>query len=190
MAIVIGIAGSPRESGNSTTLMRAILKGAASTGAATKEVYLNGLTFKGCQACDKCATKGRCVLRDDLTPIIEELNEAEGWVLASPIYYDGVTGQMKAFFDRCRTFTMDSKTNKVKAQLEGKRGGAVIVTYEDKPRKDYFHEAKKLANYLGWMGDFGKIEIISEGKLDPPDAASNRPDLLERAEEIGKDLFN
>ncbi len=74
-------------------------------------------------------------------------------------------------------------------QLKGQRKGVVIVKYEGKRRKDYYHEAEKLANYLAWMGDFSKVEIVSEGKLGSRDAAENRPDLLARAEELGKDLF-
>jgi len=190
MGTVIGIAGSARKKGNSATLMRAILKGAVLAGADTKEVYLNGLAFKGCQGCEKCTFKGKCILNDDLTSILDELRKAEGWVLASPIYYDSVTGQMKTFFDRCRTFTVDPKTQELKPQLEGKRRGVVIVTYEEKPRKDYYHEAGKLAYYLGWMGDFDKVEIISEGKLGPRNATGNRPDLLARAEKLWKDLFS
>ena len=190
MGKVIGIAGSARKKGNSTTLMRTILKGVVLAGEDTKEVYLNGLVFKGCQGCERCTSNGKCILNDDLTPILDELKKAEGWVLASPIYYDSITGQMKTFFDRCRTFTRDPKTQKLEPQLKGKRKGIVIVTYADTPRKDYYHEAEKLANYLGWMGDFGKVEIISEGKLGPRDAAGNRPDLLARAEKLGKDLFS
>lgn len=190
MGTVIGIAGSARKKGNSATLMRAILGGAALAGADTKEVYLNGLVFKGCQGCEKCSSNGKCILNDDLTPILDELKKAEGWVLASPIYYDSVTGQLKTFFDRCRTFTIDPNMQEHKPQLEGKRKGVVIVTYEDQSRKDYYHEAKKLANYLGWMGDFGKVEIIAEGNLGPRDAAGNRPGLLTRMEKLGNHLFS
>ena len=190
MGTVIGIAGSARKKGNSATLMRAILKGAVLAGADTKEVYLNRLVFKGCQGCERCTSNGKCILNDDLTPILDELKKAEGWVLASPIYYDSVTGQMKTFFDRCRTFTKDPKTQERKPQLEGKRKGVVIVTYEDHPRKDYYHEAEKLANYLGWMGDFGKVEIIAEGELGPRDAVGNKPNLLTRAEKLETDLFS
>jgi multimeric flavodoxin WrbA len=189
METVIGIAGSPREKGNSTTLMRSVLEGATLAGAETKEVYLNGLVFKGCQGCDKCSPGGRCILNDDLTPVLDELREADGWILASPIYFDGVSGQLKTFFDRCHTFAIDPETQEAKCQLEGKRQAIVIVTYEDKPRDDYYQEAKILANYLGWMGDFSEVEIISEGNLGPRDAARNRPDLLTRAEKLGKSTF-
>jgi hypothetical protein len=65
----------------------------------------------------------------------------------------------------------------------------VIVVYEDKPREDYRHEAQKLAQYLSWMGDFGDVEIISEGNLFAADAVAGRPDLLARAEELGRRVF-
>lgn len=170
--------------------MRAVLRGAAQAGPDTKEVYLNGLVFQGCQGCDRCSPKGTCIVSDQLTPVLVELRQAAGWVLASPIYYDSVSGQMKTFFDRCRTFTRDPETQELRPQLEGRRKGVVIVSYEDKPREDYHHEAEKLANYLAWMGDFGNVEIVCEGNLGPRDAAAGRPDLLARAEELGKGLFS
>ena len=188
MTRVIGIAGSARKNGNSATLMRAVLRGAARAGAETAEVVLNELVYQGCQGCDRCSSSGLCILDDELTPVLDQLRQAEGWVLASPIYYDSISGQMKTFFDRCRTFTVDPETQALARQLQGKRQAAVIVTYEDRPRSDYAHEAAKLANYLAWMGDF-EVEILSEGQLGPRDAAQERPDLLARAERIGQDLF-
>ncbi|MFP3897132.1 MAG: flavodoxin family protein [Anaerolineales bacterium] len=190
MTTVMGIAGSARKRGNSATLMRALLEGAVQAGAETKEVYLNGLTYKGCQGCEPCIGGGGCILEDDLTPILSELAEAKDWVLASPIYYDGVSGQLKTFFDRCRTFTTDPRTHELKPQLAGKRRGMVIVTYEDAPRDDYRRQAQILARYMGWMGDFGEVAVAAEGNLGPSDVARKRPDLLARMAEMGKKTFS
>jgi multimeric flavodoxin WrbA len=184
----IGIAGSPRRDGNSTTLMRTVLEAAAANGADTSEVYLNGLVYRGCQGCDRCSTSGVCILDDELTPVLADLRGATAWVLASPVYYDGVSGQMKTFFDRCRTFTRDPATQELRPQLEGDRKGVVILSYEDRPRDDYRHEAEKLVRYLAWMGSFSRVEVMCEAELGPPDAAAGRPDLLARAEQVGRDL--
>jgi multimeric flavodoxin WrbA len=190
MTTAVGIAGSPRRRGNSATLMRALLEGAGQSGAETNEVYLNGLAYKGCQGCDPCRGGGECILEDDLTSVLGALAEADGWVLAAPIYYDGVSGQLKTFFDRCRTFTTDPETHELEPQLQGERKGVVIVTYEDAPRDDYYRQAETLARYMSWMGDFGEVAVISEGNLGPADAARKRPDLLSEMVQRGKDLFD
>jgi len=194
---VCGIAGSPRRGGNSTTLLKAVLDGAAASESASgpvaaplaapgQVVYLNDLRFRGCQACRLCAPEGRCIIQDALTPVFAALRLADVWVLASPIYYDGVSGQMKTFFDRCRHLMR--RGDKQQPQLAGKRAAAVVVTYEDKPRGDYRDVANRLAGYLKWMGDFDPIEVLSEGRLGPAGAAAERPDLLAKARAVGSGL--
>jgi hypothetical protein len=64
----------------------------------------------------------------------------------------------------------------------------VILTYEDKQREDYLRVGKVLAGYLAWFGDFGEVEVISEGRLGPADSASKRPDLLDKARVTGRRL--
>ena len=186
MVRVLGIAGSPRRGGNSTTLLKSVLAGAISAGAQGEVVYLNSLMFRGCQGCAPCNPGGACVVEDELTPALAALRRADIWVLAAPIYFDGVSGQMKTFFDRCHCLV--NEKGQLKPQLEGPRAAAVVVTYEDKPREDYLDVANRLAAYLKWMGDFEPIEVLSEGRLGPADAASNRPELLTKAQELGKGL--
>jgi len=186
MMKVIGLAGSPRRKGNSTTLLKAVIAGAESAGAQARVVHLNDLTFHGCQACGRCAADDACKIDDDLAPVLADLHQARIWVLAAPIYFDGVSGQMKSFFDRCYHLTY--REGQIAPQLKGTRAAAVIVTYEDKPRDDYYDVAKRLAGYLKWMGDFEPVEILSEGNLGPADAAGRRPELLARAGEMGRRL--
>jgi multimeric flavodoxin WrbA len=186
MMNVIGLAGSPRRNGNSTTLLRAAVAGSESAGAQAQVVYLNDLTFHGCQACGRCDPDDTCRIDDDLSPVLADLRQARIWILAAPIYFDGVSGQMKSFFDRCYHLTY--RQGRIAPQLKGPRAGAVIVTYEDKPRDDYYDVAKRLAGYLKWMGDFEPVEIVSEGNLGPAGAAGGRPELLTRAREMGSRL--
>jgi len=181
MVKVIGIAGSPRRTGNSSTLLQAALEGATSAGASTALIHLNDLTYRGCQACEQCAPDGECVIQDGLTPVFAALRLADVWVLASPIYRDGLSGQFKSFFDRCAAW-------EGKNRLPGKRRGAMIVTYMDKERDDYRRVAETVPFYLGWMGDFSDVEVFAAAELGPAGAAAARPDLIAQAQALGRRL--
>lgn len=102
---VIAINGSPRKSYNTATLLEKALEGAASQGAETELIHLYDLDFKGCKSCFACKVKdstnfGRCVMKDDLSPVIEKLREADAIILGSPIYYGSITGEARSFMER------------------------------------------------------------------------------------------
>ncbi len=102
---VYAINGSPRKNRNTATLLKKALEGAASQGAETELIHLYDLNFKGCTSCFACKEKdgkrfGKCAMNDDLTPVLEKLEEADAIVLGSPIYYATVTGEMKSFLER------------------------------------------------------------------------------------------
>jgi multimeric flavodoxin WrbA len=186
MKRVIGIAGSPRYKGNSTTLLKHVLEGAESESARTDIIHLNELVYKGCQAYQTCSRDGKCTVKDALIPVFSALKLADVWVLASPVYFDSFSGQMKMFLDRCRHLC--GKDGKRGPQLIGKRRAVIILTYEDNPNEHYLKVAQIQAEYLAWMGDFCEIEILSESNLSEASAVSNRPDLLEKARNLGKRL--
>ena len=101
----IGINGSPRKKWNTAMLLEKALEGAASQGVETESVHLYDLTYKGCVSCFACKTKdgksyGRCARIDDLTPVLKKAEEADIIILASPIYFGTVTGEMRSFMER------------------------------------------------------------------------------------------
>ncbi len=102
---VIGVNGSPRKTWNTATLLGKALEGAASCGARTEIVHLYDLSYKGCVSCFACKTPegksyGRCARQDGLTPLLGQIEAADGLILASPIYYGTVTGEMRSFMER------------------------------------------------------------------------------------------
>ncbi len=102
---VIAINGSPRKNWNTDTLLKKVLEGAESAGAETEMVYLYDLKFCGCKSCMACKLKkeprpNRCVLRDELTPVLDKVHEADAVVLGSPVYFSEVTGEMRSFVER------------------------------------------------------------------------------------------
>ncbi|MFC1821338.1 flavodoxin family protein [Thermodesulfobacteriota bacterium] len=102
---VIAFNGSPRKKWNTAMLLEKALEGAESNGAETDLIHLYDLSFKGCISCFKCKTKGgqsygRCAVKDDLTPIFEEVEKADAIILGSPIYLGRVSGEMSSFMER------------------------------------------------------------------------------------------
>jgi multimeric flavodoxin WrbA len=102
---VIGINGGPRKKWNTATLLDKALLGAASQGAETETFHLYDLDFKGCISCFACKTKGgksygRCAVKDGLTPVLGMVEHIDVMVLASPIYFGTVTGEMRSFMER------------------------------------------------------------------------------------------
>lgn len=102
---VIAFNGSPRKNWNTATLLNHALEGAASQGAETELIHLYDFNYKGCISCFACKriggkNYGNCALRDDLTPILKKVGEADAIILGSPIYIGAVTGEMKSFMER------------------------------------------------------------------------------------------
>jgi len=102
---VIGINGSPRRNKNSATMLEYALSGARDAGAEVERVDLFSLNFKGCISCFQCkrlegSSFAKCAVKDDLTPILEEVLSADAVILSAPIYFGEVPGRVKNFLER------------------------------------------------------------------------------------------
>lgn len=101
---IIAINGSPRKNKNTATLLQKALEGASIKGAQTELINLYDYKFTGCINCFACKIKGKytnkCVIKDDLHPIIEKLHTVNAIVLGSPIYFMNMTAGMMAFLER------------------------------------------------------------------------------------------
>lgn len=106
MKKIIIIDGGPRKTFNTASMLKKVAEGAnsVSEGTEVKSYRLYDLDYKGCMSCLACKIKGKavniCKFKDALTPILEEIAEADGLVLGSPNYFGEITGQMRAFLER------------------------------------------------------------------------------------------
>lgn len=99
---ILVLNGSPRANGN-TAKMTAVFKESAEQAGHTVDVFnVCRMNIKGCLACEYCHGKGsgQCVQKDDMQAIYDKLHETNMIVLASPIYYHGISGQLKCVIDR------------------------------------------------------------------------------------------
>jgi multimeric flavodoxin WrbA len=97
---VLGLFGSPRRGGNTELLLEETLKGAEREGAEVERIYLPDYTITPCKECHGCDQTGSCVILDDMQKIYPKLLEADVIILASPIFFYGVTAWAKALIDR------------------------------------------------------------------------------------------
>lgn len=110
--LVLGIYGSPRKAGNTDQMMDAFLEGSAVAGADIERVYVRDLDIHGCLGCGYCDKAGKCVQKDDMRRIYPLLEAAERIVVASPIYFYGITGQLKLLVDRAQAPFMQQELMK------------------------------------------------------------------------------
>lgn len=106
MKKIMIIDGGPRKTFNTASMLQRFAEGAASVGheIEVKTVRLYDLEYKGCVSCMACKVKGKasnvCKFKDALMPVLEEIAEADGLALGSPVYFGQITGQMQAFLER------------------------------------------------------------------------------------------
>lgn len=100
----IAINGSPRKGWNTELLLQQALKGAADAGAQVRLIQLSDLNFSGCRSCFACkragAETGRCMWKDDLRTVFDELLSADVAFMGSPIYLGNVSGMMYCLMER------------------------------------------------------------------------------------------
>jgi multimeric flavodoxin WrbA len=102
---VIGINASPRKNANTQTLVQAVLEGAAEKGAETRLVNLRERAINGCLGCEGCKKHvGKCVQKDDLTPLLQDLTRYDAIVMGTPVYWFHVAAQFKMLVDRLYSF--------------------------------------------------------------------------------------
>lgn len=183
---IVAILGSPRPKSNSAALAGKILERASELGAETQEFVLNKLAFKGCQACETCKTKlDHCVLKDDLTPVLEAIKEADAVVMATPNYFGEVSGQFKCFFDRTYSFLNPNFTSRL---APGK--SSVLIMAQGQPNLNLY--ADVYARYEMWLKRYGfaNNHSLRMNGPRPADSVSQRPDLITQAEEIARNLIS
>lgn len=117
---VIGLVCSPRLNGNTQVLVEEALRAAGELGAETELYPAGQKNIAPCDGCDFCQGSGQCRIGDDMQELYTKLQEADGIIFGSPVYWWGVSAQAKAVMDRMYLF-------RTERNLAGKAGGALVV---------------------------------------------------------------
>lgn len=97
---VLILSGSFRKNGNSDLLCNEFARGAAEAGHEVEKIFINDKKIGGCRGCGVCNTTHRCVQKDDMAEILDKMIGADVIVMATPVYFYSMNGQMKTLIDR------------------------------------------------------------------------------------------
>lgn len=98
MSRVFIVSSTPRKSGNSEILAEEFARGAQDAGHKVEKIELRGMDLKFCIGCRTCSKTGKCVLKDSVGEVLPRIQNSDILVFATPIYYYGLSGQLKTFF--------------------------------------------------------------------------------------------
>ena len=121
--LIVGVSGSPRVGGNTDMILQEALATAKEEGADVKLIRISDYSLQPCDACRTCYSTKKCVIDDDGEKVYQEILEADGIILGSPSYFQGVTAQMKIFIDRVGYLAIA----RGRKNFTGKVGGVIAV---------------------------------------------------------------
>lgn len=183
--LVVGIDGSGRGGANTGALVKAILHGARDRGATTELFELGPMNVLGCCACMECAETATCTREDGLRRFYDLAPEAEVLVLGTPIYFEHVSSQMKAFIDRMYCFL----GAQLKSRYPNPSARVVLVLTHGAPESvDYSAVGEWLKSRLKAFFDLDTVTTLTVPRCSTPplDAASAH---VFRARQLGRDLL-
>jgi len=184
---ILAINGSPRRRGNTDALLAAFLKGAP-LDAGIEVVRVADRTIHPCIGCGGCDNTGRCVLEDDITGLYDKILSAHRIILASPIYFYGITAQAKAFVDRTQAL-WNRQRLEGKKQLRATKGKGFFLSVAASHGEKLFDGAILTARYaFDAMGVTYEGEFLVRGVEKKGDLGANRATLAQ-AEEAGRSFL-
>lgn len=180
---VLIISTSFRPGSNSDTLAHEVERGALATGNEVEFINLSEKNINFCKGCSACQRTFKCVIKDDMNELIEKVRNADVLVFATPIYFYEMSGQLKTFLDRCNPLFPSNYNFR----------DVYLITTSQVP-EDHASDTAT-TGLLGWITCFEQANlagiIIGSGvgnKSNGFEDVTSRPDLLEQAYELGRNI--
>lgn len=188
---VLALNGSPRKGGNTETLLNEAIRGARELGGEVTVYTLNELDIGPCQHCGECDDTGRCIIPDDMQAVYNDIRAADRVILASPIYFFGLSAQAKILIDRCQAFWAEKYVHKkpVPPGAFGRKGLLLLVGGMKLNEKNKgFECAEVTASAFFRTINVQEHVTLSYDSVDEKGAIAKHPTALKEAYEAGKKL--
>lgn len=186
------LSSSPRRDGNSAQLAEAVAKGVAEAGHEAEVIFADDVLkafLRDCRTCRKA--NGECTIDDGFrTAFFDKFLPAEGFVAATPVYWYGMSAQLKAFFDRMFCYVAASYPDSadVVSGMKGKRIGLALSSEETFPTvaAGIVHQLQEYSRYT--HSDFvGAVHGIGNARSD---IGKDPRDPLAAARRFGQNFFS
>lgn len=188
---VLMINSSPRANGNTSLALSEMEKVFNENGVETEIVNIGNKDIRGCIACGTCAEKGKCVFDDLVNETAPKFKEADGLVIASPVYYASANGTLISFLDRLFYSSHFDKTMKVGAAVAVARRAGTTATF-DEMNKYFTISGMPVASSNYWNEvhgrEKGEVTEDKEGMQTLRTLARNMTFLM-KSIELGKEKF-
>lgn len=188
---VLIVNGSPRKNGNTSIALAQMEAVFAEEGIEVTSVQVGHEVVRGCVACNGCAKLGRCVYDDCVNQLAPLFEEADGLVVASPVYYGSANATLVAVLDRLFYSTHFDKTMKVGAAVACARRGGLTATF-DELNKYFTISGMPVASGQYWNGIHGaapgQANEDAEGLQQMRTLARNMAFLM-KSIALGKEAF-
>ena len=188
---VLGIYGSPRKGGNTELLLEEALKGAEMEGAEVERLRLTDFDIMPCKECLACYQDGNCILLDDMSKVYPKLLDADIIILASPIFFYGVTAWAKGLIDRCQAlWARKYQLKDPSLGAEGKKRKGFFISAGGTKGQKVFEGAILTAKYFfnvlnaEYAGEVVIREVDTKGEI------LHHPEALQQAFEAGRKLVS
>lgn len=188
---VLIINGSPRIDGNTTTSINELIKVFDKNEIETETIQIGNQNIRGCIACNSCQKNHKCVFNDSVNEVAKKLENADGLIIASPVYFASANGTLISFLDRLFYSSHFDKTMKVGASIAIGRRGGLSATFDELNK--YFTISNMpivSSNYWNSLHGRGKKEVLEdeEGLQTLRVLAENMTFLL-KSIKLGKEKF-
>jgi NAD(P)H-dependent FMN reductase len=188
---LVSLNGSPVAGSSVDRMLAAVEAGADSAGGRIERFDCAALAVRACVACGPDATTGFCVFHDDMDRIYAALRDAHAIAVGSPVYFDGVSAQLKLVMDRCNCITplvtLPEGGQGFRALWPRTRRG-VFVTACSAAHPHELAE-RSVRGFLKWVGAKWEETLAYRHLDNEAGSVAAHPDLLDRARAIGRRLI-
>ena len=184
---IVAIYGSPRRKGNTAALLKKAIEGARRAGADVEEIVLRDLKISPCLEIYGCLQAGECAIKDDFQMVRDKILQAQGLILASPVFFYSVSSHTKILMDRFQSLWVKKYwVDKIpKDQQTIKRKGLFISVGATRGKK-LFDGMLLSVRYFFDVMDMELWKALLYRQLDFQDDVLKHPEYLQEAFTTGK----